>query len=56
MLIFSLNLELSLHLKCPPFTNPADFYIDKLGVDVNDIENSRDEIQVSILKVFFIWF
>ncbi|RNA12657.1 hypothetical protein BpHYR1_016987 [Brachionus plicatilis] len=36
--------EENLHLKCPPFTNPADFYMDTLGVDVNDIPNSRAEI------------
>nr|APD26558.1 ATP-binding cassette transporter subfamily G-like8 protein [Brachionus koreanus] len=37
--------ENNLHLKFPPFTNPADFYMDALGVDVNDAENSRAQIQ-----------
>nr|QNH67907.1 ATP-binding cassette transporter subfamily G-like protein 8 [Brachionus rotundiformis] len=36
--------EKNLHLKCPPFTNPADFYIDSLGIDVNDMANSQAEI------------
>nr|QUF59472.1 ATP-binding cassette transporter Abcg-like8 [Brachionus angularis] len=34
----------NLHKTCPPFTNPADFYMDVLGVDVNDSDNSRAEI------------
>nr|UOU03359.1 ATP-binding cassette subfamily G-like 8 [Brachionus rubens] len=36
--------ENNLLKKCPPFTNPADFYMDVLGVDVNDPESSRTEI------------
>lgn len=39
-------IKKSLRKQCPPLTNPADFYMDVLGVDVNDSENSRSEIMV----------
>ncbi|CAF0771945.1 unnamed protein product, partial [Brachionus calyciflorus] len=37
--------ENNLYKKCPPLTNPADFYMDLLGVDVNDSANSQNEIR-----------
>ncbi len=36
-----------LNRACPTFTNPCDFYMDVLGVDVNDVENSKATIQVT---------
>ncbi|CAF1108091.1 unnamed protein product, partial [Brachionus calyciflorus] len=33
-----------LYKKCPPLTNPADFYMDLLGFDVNDSTYSQNEI------------
>ena len=33
--IFSLNLQ------CPQYTNPADFFIDALGVDMTEEKESR---------------
>lgn len=48
-IFFNINsLYYSLRKQCPPLTNPADFYMDVLGVDVNDSENSRSEIMVNI--------
>ena len=37
-----------LNVKCPQFSNPADFYIEILGVDIQNQETSRQEIQVNI--------
>jgi len=39
-----------LNQQCPPLTNPADFYMDTLGVDVSDSANSRAEIYVIYRK------
>ena len=45
--IIILNLVISLQKSLPPLTNPADFYMDSLGADVNDIEGSKSKISVS---------
>ena len=37
----------SLLMEYPPFTNPADFYMDVLGIDVTDLENSRNKVNVN---------
>lgn len=44
-------VEFRLKKECPPYTNPADFYMDVLGLDVNDLENSKSQI---IVKYFYI--
>ena len=38
---------ISLELKFPENTNPADFYIDKLAIDVNDEKESTAKVEVS---------
>jgi hypothetical protein len=38
---------LRLKKDCPAFTNPADFYMDVLGIDVNEPDKSKAEIIVS---------
>jgi hypothetical protein len=42
----------SLNKTCPPFCNPSDFYMDTLGVDVNDSINSTADIHVCFKFVF----
>lgn len=32
----------------PEYTNPADFYMDTIGLDINDPEESKSEIDVNI--------
>ena len=41
----------SLNLKVPQYTNPADFYIDSLGVDMTDEKASRKKIEVNNKKI-----
>lgn len=41
----------SLLMEYPPFTNPADFYMDTLGIDTNDLENSRSKVKVNTFKL-----
>jgi len=38
---------LRLNLKVPNFSNPADFYIDALGLDTFNETESRAQIKVS---------
>ena len=43
----------SLLKTCPPFTNPSDFFMDTLGLDVTDSENSKAEIHVNLTLVIY---
>jgi hypothetical protein len=39
--------ETQLEISCPEYSNPADVYIEKLGVDSEDQAASEERIKVS---------